>query len=250
MDKYSELKKQIQAVYQEHKGRYGYRRITIQLRKQGVRINHKTVFRLMQEMGLKGRKKKRTYRSYKGEIGRVAPNQLNRQFEAARPNQVWLTDVTEIKVNGVKRYLSAFLDVFNREIVGYALAKNPNFDLIHQSFSQAISARKLKKATNNLLIHSDQGWLYQIGRFQRMVETYGMTQSMSRKGNCLDNALMEGFFGILKNECIYQTSFQSVQEAEKAIHDYIRYYNKKRIKEKLDGLSPVEYRKNFEKTAK
>ena len=201
----------------------------------------------MQEMGLKAKVKAKKYRSYKGDVGKVAENKLDRIFEAEAPAQVWLTDVTEFKVNGIKLYLSAFLDVFNREIVGHAISRNPNFQLIQSSFKKAV-----KNSSSNplkTLVHSDQGWLYQIGKFQRLLAPYQMKQSMSRKGNCHDNALMEGFFGILKNECIYKEKFESEQAAIQCINQYITYYNFERIKAKLNGCSPVEFRLQYEKIA-
>lgn len=245
-DKYEEVKGAIQAIFKKHRGNYGYRRIHLTLRKQGFQINHKTVLRLMREMGLQAEVKVKKYRSYKGDVGKVAENTVNRTFEAEAPAQLWLTDVTEFKVNGTKLYLSAFLDVFNREIVGHAISRHPNFSLIQSSFEKAV-----KNSTSPLhtLVHSDQGWLYQIGQFQRLLAPYEMKQSMSRKGNCHDNALMEGFFGILKNECIYKETFESEQAAIQCINQYINYYNVERIKAKLNGCSPVEFRLQYEKIA-
>lgn len=233
-------------IFTKHKGNYGYRRIYLTLRKLGYTVNHKTVLKLMQEMGLKAKVKVKKYRSYKGDVGKVAKNTLDRIFEAEKPAQVWLTDVTEFKVNGTKLYLSAFLDVFNREIVGHAISRNPNFQLIQNSFEKAVKNSSTPLKT---LVHSDQGWLYQIGQFQRLLAPYKMEQSMSRKGNCHDNALMEGFFGILKNECIYKETFESEQAAIQRINQYIKYYNFERIKAKLNGCSPVEFRLQYEKIA-
>lgn len=202
----------------------------------------------MNELGLQGVRKAKKYHSYRGEIGYVADNEINRHFEAEKPNQVWLTDVTEIKVEGKKLYLSAFLDVFNREIVGYSFSQNPNFELIRDSFENAIQVAS-PSSEDQVIVHSDQGWLYQIPRFKQLLDSCKMRQSMSRKGNCLDNALMEGFFGILKNECIYRSSFRSLDEAIKEISSYIEYYNTMRIKEKLNGLSPIEYRLKYKNVA-
>jgi len=248
VDKYEEVKEAIQRIFHQHKGLYGYRRITLILRREGFPINHKTVYRLMQELNLKGFQKAKKYRSYKGDVGLVAENEVNRQFEAKAPNTLWLTDVTEFKVQGVKLYLSAFLDVFNREIVGYSVTQNPNFHLVQDSFEKAVSQAKLSP-TSQAIIHSDQGWLYQIPRFKKLVGQYEMKQSMSRKGNCLDNALMEGFFGILKNECIYRETFDSVKDAVQKIEAFIQYYNHHRIKQKLNGMSPTEFRLAYEKAA-
>lgn len=247
-DKYATIKEAIERIFYQHKELYGYRRIVLALRKEGFFINHKTVRRLMNDLGLHGVQKSKKYRSYRGEVGQIANNKINRHFETEKPNQVWLTDVTEFKVAGNKLYLSAFLDVFNREIVGYSITQNPNFGLIQDSFGNAIKRANLS-LQDQVLIHSDQGWLYQIPRFQQLIKPYNMSQSMSRKGNCLDNALMEGFFGILKNECIYRNSFRSLEEATQEIETYIEYYNTLRIKQKLNGMSPIEYRLNYEKAA-
>lgn len=200
----------------------------------------------MRELGLKGKVKVKKYRSYKGDIGLVADNKINREFIASEPNKVWLTDVTEFKVKGQKLYLSAVMDVFNREIIGHSISRNPNFQLVKTSFEQAFNS-SFPENINHLetIIHSDQGWLYQIKSFERLVAPYNLIQSMSRKGNCLDNALMEGFFGILKNECIYQEEFDSIGHAIYVVNQYINYYNHDRIKEKLDGKSPIEFRKQY-----
>jgi putative transposase len=200
----------------------------------------------MRELGLRAKKRKKFYRSYKGEVGHVAANLINRQFDTEKPNEVWLTDVTEFKVKGQKLYLSAILDVFNREIIGHSISKNPNFELVKESFDKAIKQTKKADEPLKTIVHSDQGWLYQIKSFQRLLAPHQMSQSMSRKGNCLDNALMEGFFGILKNECIYQTDFQSVEDAIQQVNRYIKYYNINRIKQKLKGQSPVQYRNRYE----
>ena len=240
-DKYAKEKEVIQRIYTQAKGLYGYRRIVLALKKEDIHLNHKTVRRLMTELQLKGIRKQKKYSSHRGEVGQIAPNLIQRNFEAEQPNEVWLTDVTEFKVNGNKLYLSAFLDVFNREIVGYEITQNPNFELIEKSFYRAINHLKYNENTSPI-IHSDQGWLYQIPRFRSMISSFQMTQSMSRKGNCYDNALMESFFGILKNECIYREKFQSIQQAKQSIESYIQFYNQSRIKAKLHGMSPVEFR--------
>lgn len=241
-DKYQEIKERIQTLFHHHKGRYGYRRICLALRNEGILINHKAVQRLMKELGLKGTVRPKKYRSYKGTVGYVAENIIHRDFEATEPNQKWVTDVTECKINGQKIYVSAVLDLFNREVVGYEVSKSPNFELVQQSFKKAFTNTKLS-AKSDLIIHSDQGWLYQIPRFKELLATHEIKQSMSRKGNCLDNAVIESFFGIMKSEFLYTTTFKNYVEFTKALADYINYYNHERIKRKLNGKSPVEYRK-------
>jgi len=241
-DKYQEIKERIQTLFHHHKGRYGYRRICLALRNEGILINHKTVQRLMKALGLKVTVRPKKYHSYKGTVGYVAENVIQRDFQATEPNRKWVTDVTEFKINGQKIYCSAVLDLFNREIVGYEISKSPNFELVQQSFKKAFTNTKLPEKSD-LIIHSDQGWLYQIPRFKELLATYEIKQSMSRKGNCLDNAVIESFFGIMKSEFLYSTTFKNYEEFTKAFADYIYYYNHERIKVKLNGKSPVEYRK-------
>jgi putative transposase len=229
----------ISAVYDEHKGRYGYRRITLELRKRGQWFNHKTIQRLMAQLGLKSLVKSKRYRSYKGLVGKVAPNILQREFESVEPNQKWVTDVTEFKVAGEKLYLSPILDLYNGEIISYSIAKRPRFEMIKNMLDKAF--KRLKRDEKPLL-HSDQGWQYQMAYYQKILRDRQIVQSMSRKGNCYDNAAMENFFGILKSECYYLQKFNSVDELAKELDNYIHYYNHKRIKQKLKGLSPVQYR--------
>ena len=233
------LKTQIEALYHQHKGRYGYRRITLALRLTGAVINHKRVQRLMGELGLKSKVRPKKYRSYKGHVGKIAPNLINRKFTAEHPNQKWVTDVTEFKVGDQKVYLSPIIDLFNREVVSYE---------VRQSVKLALVTDMLKSATDTLnqhekpIIHSDQGWQYQNKQYQQHLKDKGLTQSMSRKGNCLDNAVAENFFGILKTEMFHGETFKSADDLIEQIKEYIDYYNHKRIKQKLKGLSPIEYR--------
>ncbi len=245
-DKYSDLKQHIKSIYYKHKGRYGYRRITLALKNMGLVINHKCVQRLMQSMKLKSRIRIAKYRSYKGEVGRIADNVLQRQFEANKPNQKWVTDVTEFNVRGEKLYLSPIMDLFNGEIIAFQTQRRPMYRLVKDMLHDAIS--KLNP-DDKPIVHSDQGWQYQMRHYQRQLEERGLIQSMSRKGNCLDNASMESFFGILKSECFYGEEFNSVDELEKTLKEYIHYYNYDRIKVKLKGLSPVEYRNQSLKAA-
>jgi putative transposase len=238
-DKYDEIKSLISNIFQEHKSRYGYRRITMELRNRGITINHKTVQRLMHSLTLKCVIRMKKYRSYKGQVGRIAPNILNRKFEATRPNQKWVTDVTQFAVAGQKMYLSPILDLYNGEIISYSFKDSPSFKQTKDMLNAALQRTKINKG---LLLHSDQGWQYQMSEYQRILQENGIVQSMSRRGNCLDNAAMESFFGVLKSEMFYKQTFSTVEEFEMAIHDYIHYYNHNRLKGKLKGLSPVKYR--------
>ena len=238
-DKYTDVKQEIIEIYEENRRRVGYRRITIELHNRGHCINHKTVQRLMRQLGLFCRVRMKRYNSYRGEVGKPAPNLLQRDFSADRPNQKWVTDVTEFNLFGQKLYLSPILDLFNSEIVSYSLSHHPNFaqttDMLEQAF------RKIPSHTG-LILHSDQGWQYQMKPYQRMLKTKGVQQSMSRKGNCLDNAVMENFFGILKTELLYLQTFDSIEHFISELKAYLNYYNNRRIKLKLKGMSPVNFR--------
>jgi len=238
-DKYASLKASIQTIYERHKGRYGYRRITAQLRQAGQTVNHKTVQRLMNSLGLKSLVRPKKYRSYRGEYA-SAPNLLDRQFEAARPNEKWVTDVTEFNVGGNKLYLSPVMDLYNGEIVAYEMQERPVYTLVGGMLKKALA--KLRGRGPRPLLHSDQGWQYQMAAYRKELADHGLTQSMSRKGNCLDNAAMESFFGTLKSEFFYLNKFVNVEELQSGLHHYIHYYNNERIKLKLKGLSPVQYR--------
>ena len=222
-----------------HSMRYGYRRVYQQLRNEGYTINHKTVQRLMQEMNLKSKVRKVRYLSYRGEVGKTAPNILNRDFKAVRPNQKWATDVTEFKVADRKAYLSPIMDMFNGEIVAYTISDRPDLKMVMDMMS---TAKRKVKSTNGVILHSDQGWHYQHMKYQQRLKRYGIIQSMSRKGNCLDNAVMENFFGIMKSELLYLQQFSDMEVFKCELRKYINYYNNERIKQKLAGMSPVKYR--------
>lgn len=238
-DKDKELKEVIQAIYEEHEGRYGYRRIHDELVNRKYHINHKKVQRLMKELGLKCLVRMKKYRSYKGTIGKIAPNILERNFHAEKPNEKWVTDITEFKLFGEKLYLSPILDLFNGEIITYTIGSRPVYSLVSTMLDQAFS-RLTDEDT--LLIHSDQGWHYQMKQYRHALGERGIKQSMSRKGNCYDNAVIENFFGIMKSEFLYLKDFKNIAHFKEELSKYIDYYNNKRIKAKLKGLSPVQYR--------
>ena len=243
VDKDQAIKVEIQAIYDEHKGNYGYRRMTLELRNRGYIVNHKKVQRLMRALALTARiRRKRKYSSYQGEIGKKADNLIQRQFEAAKPMEKCYTDVTEfaIPASSQKLYLSPVLDGFNSEIIAFNLSTSPNLEQVKTMLEQAFT----EKHYENTILHSDQGWQYQHDSYHRFLESKGIQASMSRKGNSPDNGMMESFFGILKSEMFYgyEKSFQSLNQLKQAIVDYIDYYNNKRIKTKLKGLSPVQYR--------
>jgi len=245
-DGYDAVREHIRSIYDKHHGRYGYRRITEQLRNEGTDINHKTVQKLMGQMGLKAKRRRQHYRSYKGELGKIAPNVINRNFQTTAPDQKWATDVTQMKIKDRWVYLSPILDMFNGEIVSYVISNSPNLKMVMTMLDNAFNERKVQ---GNLILHSDQGWHYQHKRYQKALQDRHIIQSMSRKGNCLDNAMMENFFGLMKNELLYLQEWNSVDQFKTALRNYIRYYNNDRIKLRLNGKSPVQYRALFQSKA-
>lgn len=238
-DKYSEIKEQITAIFHEHKGRYGYRRITQELKNRGFTINHKTVQRLMKDLGIVCLVRMKKYRSYKGEVGKIASNLLERNFHADKPNQKWVTDVTEFSLFSEKLYLSPILDLHSEDLISYTISKHPVLSMVTDMVS--IAFEKIPDNTN-LILHSDQGWQYQHKHYQRLLAEKGVRISMSRKGNCLDNAVIENFFGLLKSELLYLQKFDSLEHFRAELEEYLDYYNNYRIKLKLKGLTPAQHR--------
>ncbi|VJT89049.1 IS3-Spn1, transposase [Streptococcus pneumoniae] len=242
-DKDQELKAEIQSIFIEHKGNYGYRRIYLELRNRGYLVNHKRVQGLMKVLNLQAKmRQKRKYSSHKGDVGKKAENLIQGQFEGSKTMEKCYTDVTEfaIPASTQKLYLLPVLDGFNSEIIAYNLSTSPNLEQVQIMLEQAFT----EKHYENTILHSDQGWQYQHDSYHRFLESKGIQASMSRKGNSPDNGMMESFFGILKSEMFYgyEKNFRSLENLEQAIVDYIDYYNNKRIKVKLKGLSPVQYR--------
>lgn len=242
-DKYEVIRKEIKSIHKLHKGRYGYRRIKLALRNKGYLINHKTVLRLMQELEISSLIRVKKYISYRGTEGRIAANLLKGNFKTARPNQKWATDVTEFRVKDKKLYLSPIIDLFNGEILSYTISERPNFNQVMEMINQCGKQNKKQ----GLILHSDQGWQYQMKEYKRTLKKKNITQSMSRKGNCLDNAIAENFFGTLKSELYYLNQYTSVDQLKRDIIDYIKYYNYDRIRLNLNGMSPVQYRAHVEK---
>lgn len=242
-DKYSEEKELVAAIFNENKARYGYRRITAELRRRGVVLNHKTVLRLMNELGLRPRRRRAAkYSSYRGAVGKTAPNRLRRHFDVDTPDTVWSTDITEFKTEEGKVYLSPIKDFCTGEIISYRYSPSPNLDMVMDMMREAIAAHP---CASGLMVHSDQGWHYQHSIFVNLLKANGITQSMSRKGNCLDNSKMESFFGTMKNEMYYgnEKEFKTREQLYAAIDEYIKYYNEDRIQIKLNCLSPLNFRK-------
>ena len=248
-----ELEEKIIAIRNEHKD-YGYRRIHAVLRKQGFKVNKKRVQRIMKKLELQVTsftRKSRKYSSYKGNVGKVAPNRIRRRFNTPIPHQKITTDTTEFKYFEIdskgrmvikKLYLDPFLDMFNGEVLSYGISKSPSSNSILTAQKKAIEITS--DCPYRRTFHSDRGWAYQMKAYSRRLKENKIYQSMSRKGNCYDNSVMENFFGILKQEMYYGTTYYSFDELKEAIERYIKYYNEQRIKEKLGWLSPVEYRLN------
>ena len=245
-NKDKEIEELIQTIFKENKERYGYRRITDELKSRGYEVNHKRVLRIMRKLGLKCLKftnRSRRYNSYKGTIGKVAKSKMNRRFTTPNPLQKLVTDITEFKcIENEKLYLSPIIDLYNQEIIAWEISNHPTLDIAIEPLKAAIEVIK-ENAVYRTTLHSDQGWHYQHNAWIKTLKQHGIFQSMSRKGNCLDNSPMENFFGILKQEMYYGEDLLSYTELKQRIEDYIYYYNHDRIKQKLSGLSPVEYRK-------
>jgi len=204
---YEHEAERVKALFHHHKGRYGYRRITLALRNEGCHLNH--------------------------------PNLLQRDFHADAPNQKWVTDVTEFNLKGQKLYLSPVLDLYNSEIIAWQMATHQGMPLVDKMLDDALATLG---PGDTPVLHSDQGWQYQMASYQTRLSSREVKQSMSRKGNCLDNAVVENFFGLLKSECWFNEKYEDTEQLKRAVDEYIHYYNHERLKVKLNGLSPVQYR--------
>lgn len=244
-DKDYALKEKISTLFYDFKERYGYKRITNELKKIGIKINHKKVYRLMKELGLKCVKftrKTRKYNSYKGTVGKTAKNLLNRRFTTPFALQKLVTDITEFKcLDDMKLYLNPIYDLYNGEIITFGISNHPTLSLALEPLKEAVQIVK-QKGTVRTTIHSDQGWHYQHKKWVTLLKDNKIFQSMSRKATCSDNAAMENFFGIMKQEMYHGEPLVSYDQLKKQIEDYINWYNTVRSKQKLAGLSPVEYR--------
>ena len=258
-DSDEELKNIITAIFNDSHKRYGYRRVTLELNKnRSQTINHKKVKRIMKELGLfaiQGKNGK--YHSYKGDNGEFKENLLlekvvdeekykatfKRHFETKGPNEKWTTDVSEFKHPEGKLYLSPILDLYDHSIIAYDISTSPNFEQTKRMIDKAFEDNP---NLEGLIFHSDQGWQYQMKQYKQWLDEKGIRQSFSRKGNCMDNSVMENFFGIIKNEMYYghENEFETLDDLRKAIEEYIEWYNFKRISTKRNGMSPFEYRQH------
>ena len=240
-----ELEEEISKIFKQNYEKYGIPRMTIELNNRGYHINHKKVERLMKKLNIKARPKQRKYRSYKGEVGKIADNVLNRDFTTRFFYEKIGTDVTVFIGNFGKVYLSPIIDFHNREILAYDISINPDFRQITRMFSELKDkhGQKLKDA----IIQSDQGWQYQMSKYRDKLKELKMIQSMSRRGNCLDNSPTENFFGRMKEEMFYgkENLYQTIEQLERAIREYFDYYNSVRIVRKFK-MSPLQYKSLYE----
>ena len=230
----------IKEIFSKHNGNYGVRRITKSLKKKLININHKKVQKIMNMIGLKGKTPKAKYHSFQGHTGVAADNLINRNFAATKPNQKWSTDVSQFSLRFGKCYLSPILDMADGRIVSYDLSMNPDYEQIERMLLRAFDGNG---DLTGLILHSDMGWQYNNPRYIRTLKEHGIIQSMSRKGNCYDNCIIESFFGHMKNEMFYgrEYEFKTFEEFSKAVDEYIDYYNRERINSKCKYFSPYEY---------
>ena len=240
-DKYQEEKKMICQIFHENHGRYGYRRITLGLNQRGYNLNHKTVLKLMNQCDLKCMVRRKKYNTYRGTVGKVAPNILERDFSTTALNQKWVTDISYIKTGQGTLYLSVIRDLYDNSIIAYKTGTEQNINLV---LSTIRAAKRKEKVTAELQLHSDQGFQYTSQAYFKLTQSYHITPSMSRRGNPYDNALAENFFSILKTECIYRTKIRTYEEARLLIGAYIQFYNNERIQLKTK-LTPLEKRCQF-----
>ena len=224
-------------IFEHHKSRYGYRRIKLAT-KELKGVNHKRIQRIMKEHSLFGRQPKNKYHSYKGDNGEHKIR-YKRDFNTVKPNEKWTTDVSEFKAGGSKLYLLPVMDMYDGFIISYDISASPDFTQTKRMIDEAF---RKNPDLEGLIFHSDQGWQYQMKPYQKWLRDKGIRQSFSRKGNCMDNSLMENFFGIMKNEMYYGYTYNSAEELRRAMEEYILYYNTERISIKRKGLPPLAYR--------
>ena len=237
----AELSSEIAVIFNESRKRYGVRRVHHELLNRGFQVNHKRVQRIMNQLKLFGKRPKEKYHSYKGDVGKVADNIINRDFSTEKPLQKWTTDVSQFNRSWGKCYISPILDMNTNEIISYNLSTSPNMEQIRDMLNKAFERFP---SVQGLVMHSDQGWQYQQAFYRGELQKHGIIQSMSRKGNCYDNCIMETFFGRLKNEVFYgfEKDYSSFEAFSNAIAEYIDYYNNSRIQAKTKWMPPSKFR--------
>ena len=254
-NKDKELGDLIVEIFTNNHKKYGRPRVVQELKRRGIVVNNKKVYRLMKERGLTATPRRRKYNSYKGKIGKICRNHLlkkklnenkhiyiyERHFETDRPYQILGTDVTQFQIGTGKLYLSPIIDFHTREILGYDISTSPNYAQIRRMMKMMFDRHG--DVFEGTILHSDQGYQYQMKAYQKLLREHGIIQSMSRKGNCLDNSPTENFFGRLKTEIFYDKEFEykSLDQLRRVIENYIDYYNKQRIVVKY-GDSPINIR--------
>jgi putative transposase len=238
--KHEQLTKTILRTHLEFNQRYGSVKIARTLKKRGIQVSERTVSRIMTKHQWKSctvkKYKATTYSKHKHP---VSENILDRQFSTSKPNQSWVTDITYVATHEGWLYLASVMDLYSRKIVGWAMDKNMTKELVMDALRMAYHRQKPRKG---LIHHSDRGVQYASNEYQRLLKKYGMISSMSRKGNCYDNACIESFHGILKKELVHQTRYKTRLEARKSLFEYIEFfYNSKRIHSTLDYYTPNEF---------
>lgn len=244
-DKYKELRQQIKELFMCNKEIYGYRRIHCLLRKDGIIVSEKIVRRIMNEEQLIVKAaRKRKYNSYKGEITPEVDNIIKRDFSAKKPNEKWLTDITEFHIPAGKIYLSPIIDCFDGMVVSWTIGTSPNSKLANTMLQKAIEQLD---PSEHPLVHSDRGCHYRWPEWINLMDNAGLTRSMSKKGCSPDNSACEGFFGRLKNEMFYGRDWNhaSIDSFIHKLDEYIHWYNETRIKISLGGMSPFQYRRSL-----
>jgi putative transposase len=236
----AQLTGEIRQVFVTHRGRYGSPRIHTELKDQGRCLSRKRVARLMREADLSARRKRRRVLTTKRDATHpVAPNVLNREFTATEPNMKWVTDITYIPTTAGWLYLAVILDLYSRAVVGWSMSACCDEAWAENALKMAVSRRRPKAG---LLHHSDRGCQYTSRAYRKRLEQVGAVVSMSRKGNCWDNAAMESFFGSLKEECISNQVYSSYEQAKQALFEYLEiYYNRQRRHSTLGYVSPLVY---------
>jgi transposase InsO family protein len=238
------MRSRVDKLFKQFKKRYGAIRLTRELKSLGIACSHNYVASILRELGVRACNGKGfRYSKPNSSKKNIQPNLLGRNFKTSRPNEKWVTDITYIRVNGKWLYLAAVMDLCSKAIVGWSLANHMMDSLINEAFEMAISRRKI---TGTLLVHSDQGIQYRSNEYQQNLLSYGCQQSMSRKGNCWDNAAMESFFSRLKVELVYAEQFKTFDHAKLLIFEYIEvFYNRIRRHSANNYLSPMQFEQQF-----
>lgn len=242
-DKYASVKIFIKKCFYTSQETYGYRRVYDEAIRHGFHYAEETIRRLMSDMGLKVTiysKHTSKYHSYKGKVGKVAPNILKQQFNAKKPLTVFHTDVTQVRLySGKWGYISSITDEASREVVASIVSVSPNKAMIKTTLDEL---QKHLEGGNKPILHSDQGWQYQMSWYQQRLKNMGIVQSMSRKGNCHDNAPIESFFNLMKRECLNRYQINTLTDLRKLVNGYVNWFNNVRISRNKNGLTPIEYR--------